>query len=196
MGADAKTLILLAHALDQTASLLDGVDPARVDQPTPCQSWTVQELVDHVVGGLDKFTAAAVGGERPDWTVTPARIGNDFGAAFRPGAARLVEAWRDAGDLDRVITLPIGERPASFVVNQQIAEIAVHGWDLAQATGQRTALDSEVAETALAWAKSTLLPQFRGPDGSGKPFGLEVAIADDAPAPDRLAAFFGRSSQR
>ncbi|MEC3954727.1 hypothetical protein VMT65_16935 [Nocardia sp. CDC153] len=50
-------------------------------------------------------------------------------------------------------------------------------------------LDPEHAEYGLAWSKQLLKPEFRGP---GKAFGHEVPIADDAPAYDRLAAWFGR----
>jgi uncharacterized protein (TIGR03086 family) len=93
-------------------------------------------------------------------------------------------------------TMPtaIGDLPLTFVVAQQIAEVAQHTWDLAAATGQRDALDDGVAAEALAWAQQALKPEYRGPESSGKAFGAEQSIADDAPARDRLAAFFGRDT--
>jgi hypothetical protein len=62
----------------------------------------------------------------------------------------------------RIIDLPIGRVPKSFVASQQIAEFAVHTWDLATATGQRADFPAEACDAALAWARSALLPQFRG----------------------------------
>jgi uncharacterized protein (TIGR03086 family) len=72
-------------------------------------------------------------------------------------------------------------------VDWQTAEIAVHTWDLARATGQSTHLDPEVAERALAFMSSGLTPENRG-----RAFEAEQPVADDAPVYHRLAAFAGR----
>jgi uncharacterized protein (TIGR03086 family) len=88
----------------------------------------------------------------------------------------------------------LGELPLSFVVYQQVAEVAQHTWDLAAATGQRDGLDGGVAAEALAWAEKALKPEYRGPEESGKAFGEQRPIAQDASTPDRLAAFFGRDT--
>jgi uncharacterized protein (TIGR03086 family) len=101
-------------------------------------------------------------------------------------------AWQQAGDLSQEIDLPIGRVPKSFVASQQVAEFAVHSWDLATATGQRADFPAEACDAALAWARSALLPRFRGDEASGMAFGPEVPVPGDAPAEDRLAAFFGR----
>jgi uncharacterized protein (TIGR03086 family) len=78
------------------------------------------------------------------------------------------------------------------VAKQQIAEFAVHSWDLARATGQGVQFPAEACEAALLWARTALRPQFRGDEASGMAFGPEVQVPDDAAAQDRLAAFFGR----
>jgi uncharacterized protein (TIGR03086 family) len=185
----AEPLDLLARALDQTHGILlasAGTDP---DAPTPCRGWNLAALSDHVVGDLDRFQVAARG-ERPDWGQGEVTR-EDRPAAFAAGAEQVLAAWR-AADLSATLKLPMGEVPASFVVNQQISEMAVHGWDLAQASGQPVAWDEEVAETALSWAQATLKPEFRGAEGSGKSFGPEVPARPDASAQDRLAAWFGR----
>jgi uncharacterized protein (TIGR03086 family) len=64
----------------------------------------------------------------------------------------------------------------------------VHDWDLAKATGQQAGLDPALAEHALRWSRRMLRPEFRGPD---KAVGPEVPVAEDAPAYDRLAGWFG-----
>jgi uncharacterized protein (TIGR03086 family) len=182
-------IALLSRALDQAAIALDGAGQADPSGPTPCREWTLGELIDHVVFDTSQFTNAATGGTA-DWKLKPPHIDAGHGAAFRDGAGGLVEAWRGSGDVNRVISLPIGERPASFVITQQTAEFAVHAWDVAQATGQQIDWDDEVALAALAWSTSTLLPAFRG---DGKPFGPEVPVASDAAPQDRLVGWFGRT---
>jgi uncharacterized protein (TIGR03086 family) len=86
--------------------------------------------------------------------------------------------------------LPGGARaPLRSRADQQIAELAVHGWDLVAATGQRADLDPALAEHALRWCRQMLRPEFRGP---GRAFGPEVAASPDAPAYQRMAGWFGR----
>ena len=185
----ADPLVYLAEVLDLAESLIEGVRPEQAGLPTPCQSWDVRALVAHLIHDTGQFTAAAAGG-RPDWQAPVA--GDDWASAFRAGAAELQAAWEGAGDLGQEIELRIGRVPKSFVASQQIAEFAVHSWDLATATGQRVTFPAEACEAALAWAGTVLRPEFRGDEASGRAFGPEVQVSDDAPAADRLAAFFGR----
>ncbi len=186
-----EPLVHLSQVLDLTQSLIEGVRPEQAGLPTPCRSWDVRALVAHLVNDTRQFTAAATGG-RPDWDTPGAEIGDDWGSAFRAGAAGLQAAWQRAGDLSQEIDLPIGRVPKSFVASQQIAEFAVHSWDLATATGQQASFPAGACDAALAWARTALLPQFRGDEASGMAFGPEVQVSGDAPAEERLAAFFGR----
>ena len=187
----ADPIVQLSQVLDLAGSLIQGIRPEQAGLPTPCQSWDVQALSEHLVNDTSQFTTAARGG-RPDWDAPAAHVDNDWASAFHSGAAQLLAAWQQAGDLSQEIDLPIGRVPKDFVASQQIAEFAVHSWDLATATGQRVDFPAEACDAALAWAKSALLPQFRGDEASGKAFGPEVPVSGGAPAEDRLAAFFGR----
>ena len=187
----AGPLVHLSQVLDLAGSLIEGVRPEQAGLPTPCRSWDVRTLVAHLVNDTGQFTTAAAGG-RPDWDAPAAGIGDDWAGAFRAGAAGLQAAWQQAGDLSQEIDLPIGRVPKEFVASQQIAEFALHSWDLATATGQRADFPAEACEAALGWARSALLPEFRGDEASGMAFGPEVPVSGDAPAEDRLAAFFGR----
>src|SRR6266513_3088890 len=65
----------------------------------------------------------------------------------------------------------------------------VHGWDLAQATGQPALFPDRLAEQELAFTRHALadLPAGRSPFGPPQP------VATDAPAIDRLAACLGRA---
>ena len=69
----------------------------------------------------------------------------------------------------------------------RIADLLVHGWDLAQATGAVAELPDDLVEQALTFARTQLPGQPR----AGR-FADPRPIPDNAPAIDRLAAFTGR----
>ena len=193
MTDGADRMVLLRRALDQTSVVIAGIDAEQSDLPTPCRSWNVAALVDHVIHDLGQFAIAANGG-KPDWAAPATRIGAaDWSRAFDEGADRLLAAWSPAFDPQAVDDVPRGDLPPASVLNQQLAEFSVHAWDLIRATGQSFDLDPEVAATALAWAGQALKPEFRGiGDDESKGFGPEAPVDPGAAAPDRLAAFFGR----
>ncbi len=194
MAHDDEPLVLLGRALDQVSRLIRGTAAGQADLPTPCRSWTVRQLIGHLVTDLDNF-AAAVRGEKPDWSRPPSDLGTDWAAAYAAGRGELDSAWSHADVQAAVPTLTGGEAPLLSRAGQQIAELAVHGWDLARATHQREDFDPAVAEHGLRWAMENLKPQFRGPEDEGKAFGPEVAVPADAPSYDRLAGWFGRDPQ-
>jgi uncharacterized protein (TIGR03086 family) len=191
MTAQSDPVELLARALDQAGNVLEGVRADQRELPTPCRSWTVARLSDHLVQDLENFQLAAAG-ERADWSAPPAAQEDPVGA-FGKGAAELLAAWRAKGELTGTTTLPVvGEVPARFPVDQETAEFAVHAWDLAVATGQSVDdFDQEVGEAALGWMRATLPPQVRGSEADGRRFGPEVEMAPNAPLYERLAAFAG-----
>jgi len=180
----------LAKALDQTGAVIAATGPAQGALPTPCAGWDLRTLVNHVVYDARMFADTSQGLPRP-----PAGedlIGDEWSAAYDAASGELIEVWRRPGATEGTIELPQGEIPKTWRVGQQLANFTVHAWDVAKATGQSPELDPGVGEMALAWGRENLKPEFRGGEGSGKVFGLEVQVRDDAPLYDRIAGFFGR----
>ena len=190
MTGASEPIARLSRALDQTGALIARVRPEQATLPTPCRAWDVRALVNHVVQDVRQFTAMVGGAEweQHDTDV----IDDDWLGVYRAAAGALLAAWQREGALDGTVQLPFGAVPAAWCVNQQIADLAVHGWDIARVTGQSTDLDPDLGQVALAWARQNLQPQFRGEEGSGRAFGPEVPVPESAPLYDRLAAFFGR----
>jgi uncharacterized protein (TIGR03086 family) len=182
---------VLERACQSTAAILAMVQAADLDRPTPCASWNVKDVVNHIVGGAGFFAELAENGavteraDDDDYTAT------DFAATFRQEAGRLVAAFRAPGAMTKPMQLPFGELPGSVCVWIAAGDIFTHGWDLAKATGQPTDLEPDVAARLLAQIEPILPDQMRGPDGQAA-FGPRVEIASTAPAADRLAAFEGR----
>ena len=180
---------VLRKAFASTAGVLANVSPDQMDQPTPCVSWTVRDLVNHIVGGTTYFAVTAETGTAPPPSTADHAAG-DFKAEFLAGAERAVKAFSAEGAMDKAMTLPFGELPGSVFVLIASTDTFTHGWDLATATGQPTDLDPALA-AQLFDAVQFLPDDFRGPDGQ-KPFGPKVEAQPSASAADRLAGFMGR----
>jgi uncharacterized protein (TIGR03086 family) len=169
--------------------VLAGVSREQLSLPTPCQSWDVAALIDHVVGA-QLFFAAGVTGAEPDRSADFAA--GDFVQSFDDASATCVAAFDQDGVMERMLTLPFGEMPGSAFMGLAMTDIFQHAWDLAKATGQSTDLAPELASALLAQSKLSIQEQFRGPEGA--PFGAEQHAGDDAPPADQLAAFLGRAA--
>jgi uncharacterized protein (TIGR03086 family) len=182
---------MLAQGFASTAGVLAGVEVQQLDGETPCASWKVREVVNHVVGGTTYFAVTAETGEAPTRGDDADYCAGDFVTEFNRGAARAVKAFEADGVMERTLKLPFGELPGAAFVNIATIDTFAHGWDLARATGQSTDLDPELAAALLEIARAFLSDALRGSDGSA-PFGAQVEAPPGAGAADELAAFLGR----
>jgi uncharacterized protein (TIGR03086 family) len=171
MTSDAVST--LSAALDQAGELLASVAPADLDQPTPCEGWTVRELGDHLAASPGRSLEMARGGS-VDWGAASGIPQDRWATQFRADAAALLAHWESQDEVGGV----------DFTT----AELAVHAWDLAQAVDPGRPLDDAVAERALAAMRQGLTPENRA-----GVFAPEVPVADDASVHDRLAAWAGRT---
>ena len=181
---------LLGKAFASTASVLDAMPPDTLDDPTPCASWDVRALIDHIVGTTEFCATTAETGLAPTPQAHDYASG-DFREAFRAGAAHAVAAFSEKGVMDRAMRLPFADLPGGVYVSIAALDTFVHGWDLAKATGQSTDLDPGVAESLLAFARAAVPATARGPDGIAA-FGPPVELAEVSCPADELAAFMGR----
>src|SRR5919206_920840 len=114
------TVDQLADALDRTGRLIAGIRSDQWHDPTPCTDWDVRAVVDHLVRGNASLAAALGAG---DVSTTD----------YDQVAARLLEAVRQPGALDRTVTIPFGTVPGEFALHLRLTELLVHGWDIARA---------------------------------------------------------------
>jgi uncharacterized protein (TIGR03086 family) len=177
----------LARAFASTRKVLAGIDPSRLDDPTPCRLWTVRQLINHAVTA----PRAGVGVVRSgDWHVAEEDFASgDFLAAYDATAADALDAFEDPAAAEKMLKLPFAEVPGAFLMQMITTDQFAHGWDLAKATGQSTDLDPELAEELLAHAD--IPDKFRGEEGKA-PFGPRREAPEGAAAADKLAAMLGR----
>jgi uncharacterized protein (TIGR03086 family) len=179
---------VLARALDQMQTLISKVQRSQTSLPTPCKSWDVAALLDHVVADLPRFIESAQGGQ-PDYSATRPSVAPHWAPEFAKQSDELVATWRDALDPTKSDG---GQLPREFQ-HMQIAEMAVHAWDLASALGLTSELDPDLAERSADWMRPVLLPEYRGSEADGKSFGPLFEVPEDAPPYHRLAAVSGRN---
>ena len=185
---------LLSQAFTSTSGVLAGVSATDFEKATPCASWQVRDLINHVVGGPRWYASFAVTGAPPsDGSPEDAEdfSAGDFKAVFASDSTRCVAAFSADGAMERTMRLPFGDLPGSVYVNIATVDTFAHGWDLARATGQSTDLNPELAAQLLAFSRAALPDAFRGPEGEA-PFGLRASASAGAPMADQLAAFLGR----
>ncbi len=147
---------------------------------------TVRELMNHMVAGNLLFAGAARG-EQLDMTVFE-RDHSETIRARPTGVRRTKRPRRGRGPGCWKRRLEFGGMPGAFVIRLHLTEELVHGWDLAQSTGQDTAIDARLAATALEAMQQVPPDMLR----SGIGFGAEVIVSGDAPVHERLVAFLGR----
>jgi uncharacterized protein (TIGR03086 family) len=177
------------QAVASTRTVLAGVKPDQLDRPTPCASWNVSDLINHIVGG-QFFFATAARGDQPSRDETNYAAG-DFVDSFNRGSAEAIAAFGAPGAMERTMHLPFGDLPGAVFINIASTDTFIHGWDLARATDQPSELDAEFALVLLDRARPFLLPSLRGPDGKAA-FGPEQVAPDSANGTEQLAAFLGR----
>ena len=168
----------------QTREFITGVKPGQLGDPTPCTEWNVQALLDHVIGVV-AFGFGVLSGTGPQ---APPAADNVL-AAYEAGTARVLEAAREPGALDRRFSTPMGEMSGAKLLGLLSMDGLIHGWDLAKATGQDTALDSHLVDTCYA----LFAPGMDAMRASGR-FGSEVEVPEGADTQVRLLGIMGRKA--
>jgi uncharacterized protein (TIGR03086 family) len=178
----------LQSALDLSVETVRTVRPDQLDLPTPCPEYDVDGLIRHIAGAADRSVLAAAGGDVPAADTHDDVAVADVIDLLAGSATAFTSAWADDARLDQMVTLPWATLPARVLVAIYLAEISIHTWDLAVATGQQPAFDEQAVEIALATMRMGLPAEPR----DEVPFGPVQSVAEDAPAIERLVAWCGR----
>jgi uncharacterized protein (TIGR03086 family) len=166
------------------------VEESQWDAPTPCEDWDVRTLVNHVVSEtrwvsplLSGATVAEVGDR-----FAGDQLGDDPAAAAMSAADAADAAADQTGVLDRTTHLSSGDTSAEEYLNQITADLAIHSWDLAVATGEDPSLDPQVVDKVGDWFQERER-LYR----EGGAIGPRESVPADAGQQDELLAAFGRN---
>jgi uncharacterized protein (TIGR03086 family) len=179
------------QAVSVAKGVLANVKPGQLDDPTPCASWKVRDVINHLVGGSYFFAAATNGEPAGEAAEAPDFASGDYRAAYEEGSKQAIAAFAAPGALERIVKVPFGEFPAVAWMGLATTDTFTHAWDLAKATGQSTDLAPQLAEQLLVGARQAISDALRG--NEPMPFAAEKDCPDGAAAADRLAAFLGRT---
>ena len=179
------------QAVSVAKGVLANVKADQLDDPTPCASWKVRDLINHLVGGSYFFAAATNGDAAGDGGEAPDFASGDYRAAYEDGSKQAIAAFGAPGAMERIVKAPFGEFPGSAFMGLAMTDTFTHAWDLAKATGQSTDLAPQLAEQLLVGARQAISDAIRGDEPM--PFAAQKNCPDGATAADRLAAFLGRT---
>jgi len=159
------------------------VAPDAWDDPTPCDEWTVRDLVAHVVDVHAMMLAPLERtlSDAPDVAADPL-------GAYRAARADVDAVLADPALAGTEYDGQLGRTTVGDTIDRFLGfDLVVHGWDLAKATRQDTTMDP--AEVARTWAMVEQLSESMREYGVTGP---EVAVGPDASQQDRLLGRLGR----
>ncbi|GAA2622930.1 TIGR03086 family metal-binding protein [Actinomadura fulvescens] len=158
----------------EAARIARGVKAAQLDEVTPCAEFDVRTLVNHWV----LYTAHGLECRARRRPIPEALLERDFAReegwaeAYAAQLDRAVAAWSDPAAWTGEIDLGFAMSPAPEVAQLIIKEMAVHGWDVAKATGQEFRVSGAVGELLLKVVDEHA-EMYREYDGFADPVALD-----------------------
>jgi uncharacterized protein (TIGR03086 family) len=155
------------------------------DAPCPVAGWTARDVVRHLVEWLPSFLA---GGSSVRLPAVPS-VDDDPIGAWQAHVDAIQALLDDPATADLVLSnRHIGEVPLDRAIDQfYTADVFMHTWDLARATGQDDRLDADFCAELLAGME----PLEEVMRSSGQ-YGARVPVKDDADAQTKMLGFIGR----
>lgn len=186
-----RTDLIFDRGLDAFDAVLAQVPADGWEAPTPCEGWSVLDVLGHLGTAVAMGISLALG-EQPTWPEAdrPADlVAGDPVAYWRDLASQARVAF-DGIDLDLVMDTPMGPRTVADRMAFPAIDLYVHAWDIGRAIGVAVEVPDDVIELAHAHIDPIPPEMVRGPKGA---FGPEVAAPADATPTEAFMAWTGRS---
>jgi uncharacterized protein (TIGR03086 family) len=157
------------------------------DNDTPCDEWTVRDVVNHLVyeqlwvPHLLRGETVQQVGDRYDGDV----LGEDPIAAWDAAVEDSLSSWLDT-DPGQIVHLSFGDFAASDYADQMLLDLVVHGWDLSRGADLDEAMNADAVAHSLSFARANA-PMLTGSGAFGTP---QATSATDPQS--ELLALLGR----
>jgi uncharacterized protein (TIGR03086 family) len=177
-------------AADEVLTIVKGVDPEDLGRPTPCTDFDLRRLVNHFIGTTGAL--ARVGGRQPLDPDDPYGSRRDpsqgdWQRELATNIESLAQAWAQPQAWDGTVEMGGPAMPAPMIGEMALAEVLLHGWDLARATGQQLSVPDEVGrELRRSIEETAELGRSMGA------YSDEVSVGDHASQFERALATSGR----
>jgi uncharacterized protein (TIGR03086 family) len=167
------------------------LEMGKLDAATPCEGWTVRDLLHHVVAGNIMTTRLLLDGISRDEAIAVGEqdvLGDDPVRALKRTNAEADAAFRSA-DLTVTLDHPAMQMPGSQLINFRVGDLLLHAWDLSRAIGIDETLDP--GAVAFVWEALQPMAPIIGKIGE---FGTGPSgdVPEDAPLQTRLLDLTGR----
>lgn len=149
MPTDDQLRVAHTTALENFAASVDGIADDQWDLGSPCDGWTVFDVVEHVAMG-NQFVVEVCGGRTAEEAIPRLVPLDPDGAPYGAQLRATLDAARQAFeiDLDTTVAHPVGEIPARMFLGFRLIDQLGHTWDVATATGQSLAIDASALAVA------------------------------------------------
>ncbi|HEY1487480.1 MAG TPA: TIGR03086 family metal-binding protein [Micromonosporaceae bacterium] len=157
--------ILLDSSHQALRTVAAGLTDRDADVATPCEKWTVTQVLQHATGDQIGYAAAITGGPWPteDPFAPSGHLDADPVAFVETGIAASSTAFEQVAEDEASVPtpLPMGAMPAWRAAGACALDAAVHAWDIAVATGQPSPLTPAMARDLMEVAV-TIVEPLRG----------------------------------
>jgi uncharacterized protein (TIGR03086 family) len=162
---------------DAFSARFDAVADDQWAGATPCDGWSVTDLVEHAVGVQVGYLGGLVGAEIPE------------GANWSAVRPILAEALSAEGALDGMTESPMGTVPKTVPLGIAASDLLLHTWDLARAIGADETLPADAVAASYAGLQRFPDEMMR----SEGMFGPAIECPDDADMQTKMLSFTGRA---
>lgn len=188
---------LNARAVRDSMDVVRQVQVTDLARPTPCEGWTLADLLGHMAVQHHGFAAAARGdgANMKHWEFVSA--GADAVQQYLAASEDVIAAFAELDDsLDAVFDLPEFQVdpprfPARSGIGFHFIDYVVHAWDVAVTIGVDFELRPELEEDALRITLAVPNGDNRTVDGAS--FVPALEIPDDASTLDKVLLYLGRT---